>query len=199
MAAGVGAALQHRRETGRGCHIDASMYEICVQQMRGYLAMAKRGERSQRTGNADARLFWQDVLPAAGDDRWVAITCATKADHARLIALTGPDPAAWTAMREDHAIAVQLQAAGIVCGVVQDCEDMIERDPQLGGRGALVTLDHPLLGPFGHIATPLRFSRDAFSPFRAPGMGEHAHDVARTLCGLSDARIAELEQAGVFQ
>jgi crotonobetainyl-CoA:carnitine CoA-transferase CaiB-like acyl-CoA transferase len=56
-----------------------------------------------------------------------------------------------------------------------------------------------LLGPFGHIATPLRFSRDAFTPFRAPGMGEHAHDVARTLCGLSDARIAELEQAGVFQ
>ncbi|MFN4136363.1 MAG: CoA transferase [Novosphingobium sp.] len=199
MAAGVAGALQHRRETGRGCHIDASMYEICVQQMRDYLEQAKRGERPQRMGNADPRVFWQDVLPAAGEDRWVAISCPTEDDHTRLLALTGPDIAAWTAMREDHAIAAELQAHGIACGVVQDCEDMIERDAQLIGRGALVTLDHPLLGPFGHIATPIRFSRDAFQPFRAPGMGEHVHEIARDLCGLSDERIAQLEQAGVFQ
>lgn len=199
MAAGVAGALQHRRVTGRGCHIDASMYEICVQQMRDYLSVAKRGGRPQRMGNADARVFWQDVLPAAGEDRWVAISCPTGADHARLLALIGPDPAAWTAVREDQAIATQLQAHGIACGVVQDCEDMIERDAQLIGRGALVNLDHPLLGTFGHIATPIRFSRDPFMPFRAPGMGEHVTEIARELCGLSEARIAELEQAGVFQ
>lgn len=199
MAAGVAGALQHRRETGRGCHIDASMYEICVQQMRDYLAQAKRGDHPQRMGNADPRLFWQDVLPAAGEDRWVAISCPTEADHARLLALTGPDPADWTVAREDHAIAAELQAHGISCGMVQDCEDMIEHDPQLAERGALVSLDHPLLGPFGHIATPIRFSRDAFQPFRAPGMGEHVHAIALDLCGLSQARIAQLEQAGVFQ
>jgi crotonobetainyl-CoA:carnitine CoA-transferase CaiB-like acyl-CoA transferase len=67
------------------------------------------------------------------------------------------------------------------------------------GRGALITLDHPHLGPFGHIATPIRFSRDAFQPFRAPGMGEHCRDIAREICGLSDARIAELEALGVFK
>lgn len=199
MAAGVAGALQHRRETGRGCHIDASMYEICVQQMRDYLEHAKHGERPQRMGNADARAFWQDVLPAAGDDRWVAISCPTEADYAKVLALTGPDVAAWTSVREDHAIAAELQSLGIACGVVQDCEDMIERDSQLIGRGALVTLDHPLLGPFGHIATPIRFSRDVFTPFRAPGMGEHVSKIARDLCGLTDARIAELDQAGVFQ
>lgn len=199
MAAGVAGALQHRRETGRGCHIDASMYEICVQQMRDYLAQARRGDRPQRMGNADPWLFWQDVLPAAGEDRWVAISCPTEADHARLLALTGPEPAAWTAAREDCAIAAELQAHGISCGMVQDCEDMIEHDPQLAVRGALVSLDHPLLGPFGHIATPIRFSRDAFQPYRAPGMGEHVHAIAHDLCGLSPDRIAQLEQAGVFQ
>nr|WP_240950056.1 CoA transferase [Novosphingobium sp. ERN07] len=191
--------MQHRRETGRGCHIDASMYEICVQQMRDYLAQAKRGERPQRMGNGDARVFCQDVLPAAGDDRWVAISCPTQADHAKLLALRGPDIAAWTAVREDHAIAAELQSHGIACEVVQDCEDMIDRDAQLIGRGALVTLDHPLLGPFGHIATPTRFSRDRFTPLGAPGMGEHVSEIARDLCGLSEARIAELDQAGVFQ
>lgn len=199
MAGSVAAALQHRRETGLGCHIDASMYEICVQQMRDYLAAAKRGERPQRAGNADPRVLFQDVFPALGDDRWVAITVFGEQDRARLAAIAGTDIAAWTSVREDRAIAAELQAAGIACGVVQDCQDMIDADPQLARRGALVTLDHPLLGPFGHIATPILFSRDRPAPFRAPRMGEHVHAIARDLCGLSEARIAELEAAGVFQ
>lgn len=199
MAAHVAAALQHRRETGRGCHVDASMYEICVQQMRGFLAAARRGERPLRAGNSDPAVFWQDVLPAAGEDRWVAVSLFDETDRAKFAAIVGNDPAAWCATREDHAIAEQLQAAGIAAGVVQDSEDMLERDPQLAARKALITLDHPLLGPFGHIATPLHFSRDAFEPFRAPRIGEHVEEVARTLCRLSPERIDELEFAGVFQ
>jgi crotonobetainyl-CoA:carnitine CoA-transferase CaiB-like acyl-CoA transferase len=199
MAAGVAAGLQHRRETGRGCHIDASMYEICVQQMRDSLAAAKAGQRPQRSGNADARVAFQDVFPALGEDRWVAISAFTPQEHAALLAITGPDIAGWTATREDKAIAAQLQAAGIACGVVQDAEDMIEHDPQLALRGALITLPHPLLGPFGHIATPILFSQDRLAPYRAPGMGEHCAEVARTICALPDERIAALEAEGVFQ
>ena len=199
MAAHVSAALQYRRETGRGCHIDAAMYEICVQQMRDFLAAAKAGERPQRVGNADPRLPWQDVLPASGEDRWVAVSLFDDGDRAKFASIVGEDAAAWCAAREDHAIVAELQAAGIAAGVVQDLEDMIDNDPQLAGRSALVTLDHPLLGPFGHMATPIRLSRDAFTPFRAPSMGEHAHEIARTLCGLDEARIAELDAEGVFQ
>jgi crotonobetainyl-CoA:carnitine CoA-transferase CaiB-like acyl-CoA transferase len=199
MAAHVGAALQHRRETGRGCHIDASMYEICVQQMRDFLGAARRGERPQRLGNDDPRVPWQAVLAASGEDRWVAVSLFDESDRAKYAAVAGPDPAAWCAAREDHAAVAELQAAGIAAGVLQDPEDMIERDPQLAERGALVMLDHPLLGPFGHMATPIRFSRDRFEPFRAPGMGEHVEEIARNLCGLSPARIAELSEEGVFQ
>jgi len=199
MAACTAAALQARRASGRGCHIDASMYEICVQQMRPSLAAAKAGKRPQRAGNKDPGVFFQDVFPAAGDDRWVAITLADEAELARLKQLTGEDISAWTAAREDHAIAAELQALGLAAGVVQDCEDMIERDRQLAERGALVTLDHPLLGPFGHIATPIRFSRDVPAPYRAPRMGEHAREVAATICGVPVPRIDELEAMGVFE
>jgi len=199
MAACTAAALQSRRESGRGCHIDASMYEICVQQMRPYLAAAKAGERPQRAGNADPGVYFQEVFPAAGDDRWVAISLADETELSRLKALTGDDIAGWTAAREDHAIVADLQALGLAAGVVQDCQDMIERDPQLATRGALVTLDHPLLGPFGHIATPIRFSRDAPAPFRAPRMGEHCREVAATICALDAARIDHLETTGVFE
>ncbi|HEU4652164.1 MAG TPA: CoA transferase [Croceibacterium sp.] len=199
MAACTAAALQARRTSGRGCHIDASMYEICVQQMRPYLAAAKAGARPQRAGNKDPLVLFQDVFPAAGDDRWVAISVESEADLARLTALVGPDIGAWTASREDHAIVAELQGIGIAAGVVQDCADMIERDPQLAGRGALVTLDHPILGPFGHIATPIHFSRDVPQPYRAPRMGEHVREVAAGVCGLSAERIDALQAMGVFE
>ena len=73
-----------------------------------------------------------------------------------------------------------------------------EPKAQMAGRGALVTLDHPLLGPFGHVATPIRFSRDVPQPFRAPMMGEHSHQVARAIANLDADTIARLDQAGVF-
>lgn len=198
MAGGVSAALEHRRLTGRGCHIDAAMYEICVQQMRDYLIAARRGERPQRTGNADPRTLYQDIFPAMGEDRWVVISLFNEQDRAKLIAITGEDIAAWTSTRDERAIVEQLQAAGIAAGMVQDPQDLVDGDPQLAARGALVQLDHPLLGPFGHIATPIHFSRDVFAPYRAPRMGEHSHEIARTLCGLGEEDLARLDSLGVF-
>ena len=199
MAACAGAALQHRRLTGQGCHVDASMFEICVQQMRPYLAQAQAGERPRRSGNADPAVAMQDVFPAAGEDRWVAITLFDDAERERLEQLTGPDVAAWTAAREEGEIVAALQAIGIAAGAVQDCGDMIDDDPQLAARGALVELDHPVLGPFGHMATPIRFSRDELRPYRAPRMGEHTHEVARDICGLGKAEVERLESEGVFK
>lgn len=199
MAAGVAAALQHRRETGRGAHIDASMYEICVQQMRGSLLAAKTGVRPQRCGNIDPAVFMQDVFPAAGDDRWVAISVFSADEYERLLALTGRDIAAWTAGREDHTIMAELQASGFACGVLQDCEDLLEKDPQIASRAALITFDHPYLGPFGHIATPITFSRDRLEPFRAPGMGEHVREIATELCRIPQERLEQLLEMGVFK
>src|SRR5690606_41983740 len=126
------------------------------------------GERPKRTGNADEKILWQDILPASGDDRWIAVSLHNEADRSKFRSIVGEDPAVWSSVREDHAAAAELQAAGIAAGVVQDAEDMLERDPQLAAREALATLDHPLLGAFGHIATPVHVSRDVFAPYRAP-------------------------------
>ncbi|MFB0610716.1 CaiB/BaiF CoA-transferase family protein [Aurantiacibacter poecillastricola] len=199
MAGHVAAALQRRRETGTGCHIDASMYEICVQQMREFLASAKSGERPQRLGNADPAVYFQDVFPSSGVDRWVAISCLTADEYERLVAITGPEIAEWTSRRTDYAAAEELQAAGLAAGALQDCEDLLERDPQIAGRSALWDIDHAVLGTFGHIATPIAFSADRLAPYRAPSMGEHAHEIAREIAGLSEEEISRLEQDGVFK
>lgn len=200
MAACVAAALQQRRGSGRGCHVDASMYEICVQQMWPALQAEQQGRPLQRMGNADPSVYHQDVYPAAGSDRWIAISVPDALAWQRLCELAGgTDIAAWTAGQDDHDLMQRLQAAGIAAGVVQDIQDMFDRDPNLQERGALVPIEHARLGVFGHLRTPIGFSRDRIQPYRPPSLGEHSHEVAQQLSGLSAQRVQELELAGVFR
>lgn len=209
MAATTAAALERRRKTGQGCHVDAAMYEICVQQMFSAIMAASAGARPARMGNADDRIFHQGVYPTKGDDRWIAISCISEDDWRSLSAYAAIDAnappsqrdallAAWTASQEERALVEALQVRGIAAGVVQDVEDLIEHDPQLAQRNALITLDHPLLKSFGHVRTPISMSRTETAPFRAPKMGEHSEEIAR-LAGLAPTRIAELLAQGVLQ
>lgn len=210
MAAATAAAVDHRRRTGRGCHIDAAMYEVCVQQMHDAILAAERGERPMRSGNDDATVLHQAVYAAAGDDQWVAITLSSRSDWERLCKLAGLDCLqsprdasdalnAWCREQDAHELMTRLQAAGVAAGVVQDIEDLIERDPQIVARQTLTALGHPVLGAFGHMRTPIDFSLSPTSAYRAPSIGEHNIEISTELCGLSSARIDELQRLGVFR
>jgi len=199
MAASVAAALESRRRTGVGTYIDASMYEICVQQMFDAIQGAQTGRHPGRVGNYSAGAFWQAVLPAAGQDRWVAVTVADEREWQVLLSLAGDtDLAGWSARIPDHVLADLLQGQGIAAGVVQDIEDLVERDAGLRARGALVELDHARLGRFGHVRTPIDFSVNGFQPFRAPSIGEHTREVVMSIGGLEPERFATLQESGVF-
>jgi len=206
MAAAVVAALEHRDVQHRGCHIDASMYEVCVQQMRDAFV---HGSPSSRPGNADSRIFHQGVYATQGEDRWVAMTFETQTQwqsFAQSEGWSATDGEArdallqkWCEVREDAAAAEHLQRMGVAAGVVQDMSDLMERDEHLKARHPLVSLEHPQLGPFGHMSTPIGFSRSGFDPFRAPGMGEHNRQIATDVCGLAPERFEALEKLGVFR
>jgi crotonobetainyl-CoA:carnitine CoA-transferase CaiB-like acyl-CoA transferase len=200
LAACICAALAERRGSGTGCHIDASMYEICVQQMRGAILAAQQGTPPRRMGNADPAVLQQDVYPARGEDRWVAISVFDAAQQARLRELAGGQPLAeWTRGQDEAELVALLQAEGIAAGALQDVEDLMERDAVLRARGALVELPHPKLGPFGHVRTPLDFSLDQPQPYRAPGMGEHNAAIIQGEAGLDAQRYADLAAAGVLK
>jgi crotonobetainyl-CoA:carnitine CoA-transferase CaiB-like acyl-CoA transferase len=210
MAAAACAALQHRRESGRGAHIDASMYEICVEQMRDAIVQAQTAAIPERCGNRDPRVFQQGVYPTKGEDQWIAISLPTTDDWQRFRRRANlpdiEDPAArdaaieaWCRSQEGHGLMAALQSAGIAAGMVQDIEDLMERDPQLSARGSLIPLEHAVLGPFGHMRTPMTLSRGQLQPYRAPNIGEHSGSIAAQICGLEAARIAVLESLGVFR
>lgn len=200
MAAALIAALARRRQSGPGCHIDAAMYEVCVQQMEPAIRAAQHGLPPHRMGNADDSVLEQNLYPAAGEDRWVAMTLYDESDRSRLGGLVGDRPLEeWTRERNDFEIVDQLQQAGIAAGVVQDIEDLIEKDEALQKRGALVELPHPKLGPFGHVRTPIGLSRDTLEPFRAPGLGEHTREIVLGLADVTRERFEQLQAEGVFE
>ncbi|HYP80691.1 MAG TPA: hypothetical protein VEQ17_10405, partial [Steroidobacteraceae bacterium] len=84
-------------------------------------------------------------------------------------------------------------------GALQDIEDLMEADPGLTARGALMDIEHARLGRFGHVRTPVSFSRDRVETFRAPSLGEHSRQIAGELAGMDAGRIEDLERAGVFR
>ena len=200
MAATAVAVLQRRREGAGGAHLDVSMYEVCVQQMWPAIRQSLDGALPTRQGNEDPAWHWQAVLPAAGEDRWIAVSVASEAQLAQLHALAGTTAVKeWSATRDALTTVAALQAAGIAAGVVQDVQELVDKDAGLRARGALVSLPHPLLGEFGHVRTPLSFSHDVITPYRAPRIGEHSVQIAQEIAGLTPARVAQLRELGVLQ
>lgn len=199
VAAGL-AVLEDCRRTGQSAHVDASMYEVCVQQILDAIRRVQSGETPTRAGNEDPGVAHQDVYPAAGTDRWVAISCRSQGELDKLHALVGEQGiAAWTSCLDAHEAAERLQGAGIAAAAVQDIQDLVESDPCIRARGALVSFEHPVLGRFGHMRTPITFANARPEPFRAPSMGEHSVTIARDIAGLSREAIAALDAEGVFK
>jgi crotonobetainyl-CoA:carnitine CoA-transferase CaiB-like acyl-CoA transferase len=212
MITALCAALVRQQQTGAGCYIDAAMYEISVQQMTRALIASQLGAALHRAGNRDSAVWHQGVYPARGDDRWIAISLFDRQDYDRLTTLFGgewPDPeyapdafderlAQHTRALDDFALMQRLQTTGIAAGVVQDIDDVLERDPQLRARPAWVALEHPILGAFEHQTTPHHLARTPARLAPAPRLGQHDAHVCRELLGLSAEHYAELVAADVF-
>jgi crotonobetainyl-CoA:carnitine CoA-transferase CaiB-like acyl-CoA transferase len=105
----------------------------------------------------------------------------------------------WTLQHDPYEVMEAVQSVGVSAAVVQDVEDQFKRDAQYAATGFLVKMTEPEAGEVVTEGVPLRMSE---TPGRvrgfAPLMGEHTHEIARTLLGLSEAEIAQLEEEKVL-
>jgi benzylsuccinate CoA-transferase BbsF subunit len=86
----------------------------------------------------------------------------------------------------------------VAAGVVQNGEDLVDRDPQLRHRHHFHALDHPELGSHICEVAPFRLSDSPAKPRRAPCLGEHTEFICRQFLGMSDEEFVGLMQAGAF-
>jgi crotonobetainyl-CoA:carnitine CoA-transferase CaiB-like acyl-CoA transferase len=223
-ALAVLAAVEHRRRTGEGQHIDLSQAEAALHFLApAVLDYGVNGAVATRCGNRDRELAPHGVYPCAGQDRWVALAARDDRDWRALCeALGAPrlasDPrfadaeqrlaraaeldaeiARLTAPLEMAEIERRLHAAGVPASGVYNSPEATN-DPQLAHRGYLVRVPHATQGEAVVEAPRFRLSR---TPGRvegpAPSFGDSTPWVLETLLGYGDERIAELAIAGALE
>jgi benzylsuccinate CoA-transferase BbsF subunit len=218
------AALDHRRRTGQGQHIDMSQLESALQFIAPLvLDYANNGREGRRTGNRHDAAAPHGAFPCRGDDRWVTITCMDDEQwralrrafgepawmrEARFDTLLGRKRdedelearlAELTRTWEAEALMPALQAAGVPAGLVQSNRDVVG-DPQLAHRGHFVYYDKAEIGRHPVQRSEFRLSKaEAARNWPTPFVGEHTRRVCGEILGMQAAEIDALIAAGVLE
>lgn len=224
IAIAILAALDHKRRTGEGQYIDLSQAEASLHFLGpALLDYTVNGRVAGRLGNRDRDIAPNGVYPAAGDDRWVAISATTDAQWSALCTAIGRDDlrtdpalanasgrlaaqdaldaaiAAWTASRDMHDVEHELQAVGVPAHAVQNSRELLV-DAQLLHRGHFVEVTHPEREGVTLEGTRFHLSRTpAEIESSAPTYGRDNEWVLKDLLGYDDDRVTELVVAGALE
>lgn len=218
----VALALLHRRKTGRGEHIDVSLYESGVSAVAQWLSISRlTGERTRRFGNRYPLLAPYELFETA--DRPMVVAVGNDEIWTRLCRLLGkeelisdphfrtnPDrikPENRRVLTRILQNAFKARAAaewervlsrdGIPVGVISGIEDLLN-EPQLATRKAFATMSHSVLGNVTVFLGLPKFSTFTPSVRRpTPTLGEHTDEVLSEL-GYSKRQILEMRRDKVL-
>ncbi len=222
VAATMCAALDHRRRTGEGQHLDGAQLEMGLQFLAPeILEYQATGFRAGRIGNRSRHAAPHGIYPCAGEDQWCAIAIDDDAQWRALRGALGSpawaaDPALervegrlaahdaldaglteFTRGQDARALMARLQVAGVPAGVVQRSSDLL-RDPQYAHRGFYRSLEHAEMGAVPYSGHQFRIRGYPGGPrTAAPTLGQHSAEVLAEL-GFTDAQVAELYGAGAI-
>lgn len=217
-------ALIQRKKTKRGQWIDSAQVEIGASLLGPkYLEYSVNKREPRPEGNRSLIAAPYGPYQCAGEDRWCVIAVYHQHEWERFAALLEKSGlkrdekfathfgrvrhreeldrwvTTWTHARDPYDVMEILQGIGVCAAVVQDVEDQFTKDRQYAATGFLVKLNEPEAGEIVTEGVPIRLSA---TPGKvrgvAPLMGEHTHEIARDLLGLSDREIATLEEEKVL-
>jgi crotonobetainyl-CoA:carnitine CoA-transferase CaiB-like acyl-CoA transferase len=231
-AVAILAGLLHRARTGEGQHLDVSQLEPATALSGALLLDAELNGRPSRradfpTGNRRPTSAPGNAYPAAGDDKWVVISCRTDAEWRALVDAMGSpswaeDPAyatfagrqahadaldarigEWTSSQDRYDVMALLQAHRVPAGAVQDAADRLERDPQLAARGHFTMLGNAEVAPLPLEGLPVHLTgTPAHTGGRLrrgpPLLGEDTDAVLEELLGLSRDDVEKLRTEGAL-
>lgn len=214
------AALDHRDRTGEGQLIEVAQIEVgAAITAEPVIEYSLNGTVTPREGNRH-RHYCQGVYPTSTEDDWVALSVRDDTDWANLADLLGVSAtderfattdarrgnhdafdelvAGWTSVRTAQEAVELLRARGVPAERVLVADDMYDVE-HLKTRGYYESVEHPITGLHRYPGWPFRISDGPEHHHRMPPplLGQHNREIL-TAAGLSDAEIAELEQAQVI-
>ena len=218
------AALDYRRRTGNGQHIDISQYEASIQFLSPLLLDFTVNRRvTGRIGNRSEYAAPHAVYPCKGEDKWCAISVLSDKQWEGFCQVIGNPEwskyekfntlsarkenedelnnlvADWTKNFGAEEVMEMMQAKGIPSGVVSNCQD-IYQNRQLQYRQHFVPLEHPEIGRYYYEGPPFILSKtpaEIKSP--SPCVGEHNEYFYTEILGMSDEEFVQLLAEGVFE
>lgn len=211
-------ALNHRRNSGQGQHIDFSQQEA-VMQMVGpaymdYVLNGRSGGPKNNCHPTDAAAP-HGVFPCRGDDRWITIAVCRDDEWQGLVAAMGsPDwaaapelatapgrvsgvgelhehIAAWTRDFDDRELAARLQEHGVAASPVLNVGDLLH-DPHYTARGTFIEVTHPLGFRETIYGAYVKTSRSRPEVRPGPAIGQDNERVLKGLLGIPEAEYERL-------
>jgi crotonobetainyl-CoA:carnitine CoA-transferase CaiB-like acyl-CoA transferase len=222
--AAILAAIDDRRRTGEGQHIDQSQVEGALQFIAPHLLDAQvNGRALDRVANDDPAMAPHGVYATAGDDEWVAIAARDDRDwralcraidrsdlagDPRFATLDGrrrhrdlidSELSAWTTSRAGAEVETRLQNAGVpahaVLGTVA-----ASGDPQVLHRRHFLRVPHGEHGEVPVESSRAELSRTPARVTRAgPVLGEDTDFVLRELLGYEPSEVQRLRASGALR
>jgi len=221
-AAAIMAALDYRRRTGKGQHIDQSQVETGLQFLAPVIMDCMvNGLIANRQGNRLPYAVPHGVYHCKGNDRWCAIAVTNELQWRTFCnALCRPEWLAdtrfatflsrkrnedeldhlinrWTIKHTPEEVMSIMQSAGVPAGIAQNGEDLF-RDPQLSHRGHFRYLHHVEIGTHAYDGPAFKLSKTPDTQSAAPALGQHNEFVFKEIVGLSDDEIADYLIEGVI-
>jgi crotonobetainyl-CoA:carnitine CoA-transferase CaiB-like acyl-CoA transferase len=215
------AALQARHRTGKGQHVEVSLFDSSLAMLANVASNhLVSGRDARRFGNGHPNIVPYTAYPVK--DGMIAVAVGNDAQFAKFAALLGKpewaadaryirnpdrvanrdalDEAVSTVLRRKTAEEwiIELTAGGIPCGRINSVSQALS-DPHTVAREMVRSVHHPTAGDVKMLGIPFRFSDTPPSVRRAPPtLGQHTEQVLRDVLNLSDARIAGLRAAKVI-
>ena len=217
------AALDYRRRTGKGQHIDLSMLEVSSHLMAPFIldyTANNQESLSSWCGNHLDRAAPHSIYRCKGEDSWCAIGIFSDDEWRTFCQAIGnpdwswsPEYATFLGRKQNEnklnklvesftlsytaeEIMTMLQKAGINAGVVQDVKGLYE-DRHLWDRGFLKMQPHTEAGDWAWAASPFRLSEISEDP-RQTLIGQDIEYVCTELLGIPDDEFAQLMNDGTF-
>jgi succinate--hydroxymethylglutarate CoA-transferase len=214
------AALHARHRTGRGQHVEVSLYETSLAMLANvassYLVAGKDGGRF---GNGHPSIVPYTTYPTR--DGMMAVAVGNDAQFARFAEAVGRPEWARDArfvknrdrvahrdlldgliadtLRHDVADAwiAKLQAAGVPCGRINSVAQALD-DPHTASRRMVETVEHPTVGALRLLGIPFTLHDTPATVRRPPPtLGQHTDEILREL-GMTDQRIDALRALKVI-
>ena len=219
-ALGIMLALEARRKTGLGQHVDMAMYDCMAAHTTSSMPLYQA--TGQTTGRARENMFSAQltlqasdgyvVLAGAGDPKkwvelWRLIGREELAQDSRFLGqgISGefyfnysvPALEQWSQGLSKWEVTQKLLKLGFSMGTVQNTADL-DRCPQLAARKMFVESGDGFGGRFRTVNTPIKLTACPDTPSRTPpSVGEHNQEVLCGIGGLTPEELAQMQADGV--